>query len=74
MRKQRRHQTLAWQGFEVLVALDHIDTLGDFVELELLADENGRQAATAAIAALAARLELRNNERRSYLELLLEGH
>ncbi len=71
VRKRRRHRTLAWQGYEVMVALDHLDGLGDFVELELLADESGMQAAQVAVAALATRLELRNSERRSYLELML---
>jgi adenylate cyclase, class 2 len=71
--KRRRHVTLAWQGCEVTVALDHLDGLGNFVELELLADESSMQAAQTAVAALAHRLELRNGERRSYLELLLDA-
>ena len=72
--KRRRHVTLVWQGYEVTIALDHLDGLGDFVELELLADESSMQAAQTAVAALAQRLELRNGERRSYLELLLDAH
>ncbi len=69
--KRRRHLTLAWQGYEVTVALDHLNGLGDFVELELLADESSMPAAQAAVAALAEHLALRNSERRSYLELML---
>ncbi len=71
VRKRRRHLSLPWQGHVVVVALDHIDGLGDFVELELLVDERNMQSAQATVAALATRLELRNSERRSYLELLL---
>lgn len=71
VRKRRRHLTLDWQGCEVTVALDYLDDLGDFVELELLANESSMPAAQAAVTALAHRLELRNSERRSYLELLL---
>ncbi len=69
--KTRRHYTMPWQSQRIGVALDHIESLGDFVELEIVADERQMKAAQAAIATLAARLNLCNSERRSYLELLL---
>jgi adenylate cyclase class 2 len=71
--KQRRHAELLWQGLAVDVSLDSVGGLGDFVELELLADEAGLDSARQCLAALSAELGLTRTERRSYLELLLEG-
>lgn len=73
--KRRVHYTLNWKGGQVGVVLDHIEGLGDFVELEVMASPANVDAARDAISSLAGRLELCNSERRSYLELLLEaGH
>jgi predicted adenylyl cyclase CyaB len=73
--KSRLHYTLVWQNREVEVSLDHIEGLGDFVELELMATRHNVDEAREAIAGLAERLNLSNSERRSYLELLLTaGH
>jgi adenylate cyclase class 2 len=71
VKKRRRHFTVRWQEKEIGVALDHLDELGDFVELEIVTDDSSMQAAQDKIAALAERLQLSNSERRSYLELLL---
>jgi adenylate cyclase class 2 len=71
--KHRRHFALDWQGRSIDIALDRIEGLGDFVELELVVDEDNVPAAQAAVAALAAQLKLAHGERRSYLELLLES-
>ena len=71
VRKSRRKAHVLWQGREVEVSLDEIAGLGQFVELELVADQEGLEAAKACIAALAQRLRLVADERRSYLELLL---
>jgi adenylate cyclase, class 2 len=73
VRKSRRKAQVAWQGRNVEVSLDHIDRLGDFVELELIAPEDGVAAARECILALAQSLELHESERRSYLELVIEG-
>jgi adenylate cyclase class 2 len=70
--KHRRTFELDWQGHSVEVALDDVSELGHFVELELSATEETLEAARAALASLASRLELAASERRSYLELLLE--
>ncbi len=72
VRKDRRNASLEWQGFKVEVALDHVVDLGDFVELEITADEQSRDDALSSLNALAKRLNLSKSERRSYLELLLE--
>jgi adenylate cyclase class 2 len=69
--KQRRHVDVSWQGREVCVALDEVDDLGCFVELEIIANEGSVEDAQACLTSLAARLNLANAERRSYLELLL---
>ncbi len=71
VRKRRRTWLLAWQGYEVEAALDDVDEVGTFVELEIIADEAGVDAARASLATLAAELPLTGSERRSYLELLL---
>ena len=72
VRKQRRHATVAWKGHSVEVVLDRVDTLGTFVELELIADPEDIQGAQETIMALARELSLSQVERRSYLELVLE--
>ncbi len=71
VRKQRRIARLQWQGFPLEVALDDVQAVGRFVELETAADPADAEAAKAALASLAGRLGLEANERRSYLELLL---
>lgn len=58
------------RAFELTI--DEVDGLGVFAEVETLADEASRDAAERAVLALAAELGLTQQERRSYLELLLE--
>ncbi|HVC94457.1 MAG TPA: class IV adenylate cyclase [Pirellulales bacterium] len=71
--KQRRVVALEWQARTVEVAIDNVQRVGRFVELELSADESDLDAARAALAALALTLGLSGGERRSYLEMLLEA-
>ncbi|MBI2826923.1 MAG: class IV adenylate cyclase [Planctomycetia bacterium] len=71
VRKQRRTAIISWQGRQVELAVDCVDRLGHFCELELSADESDVAGARAAVTELAARLGLTEGERRSYLELLL---
>jgi adenylate cyclase class 2 len=63
---------LAWESRQLELAVDSIDDLGTFLEIEALADEVDRNEARDAILRLAERLGLENPERRSYLILLLE--
>ncbi len=70
VRKTRTPLTLDWRQRVFELALDEVPPLGTFLEIELLADEAGRDAAREAILALAGELGLKNSERRSYLELL----
>lgn len=72
VRKLRRIGHLAWQGADVEIAVDAVDGLGPFVELELQSDAEGLDAARQKLASLAEQLQLSNSERRSYLELLLQ--
>jgi adenylate cyclase class 2 len=69
--KLRRVMRIEQSRFTVEVALDKINGLGNFVELEVTAETAGLDAARAQIAQLAGELGLTDNERRSYLELLL---
>lgn len=70
VRKTRTPLTLDWQQRVYDLALDEVAPLGTFLEIELLADEMGRDTARDAILALARELNLTHSERRSYLELL----
>ena len=73
VRKRRMLYALGYGDRSVEVALDDVDRVGQFVELELSADEAGLAPARECLAALAAELGLSANERRSYLEMLLAG-
>ncbi len=69
--KVRQPGALAWSGQQVEVALDDVQGLGSFVELELSASDDTLDEAKVALAALSERLKLSASERHSYLELLL---
>jgi adenylate cyclase, class 2 len=71
VRKDRQPGVLAWSGQQVEVALDDVQNLGCFVELELSATDSTLDRAKAALASLSQRLNLAASERLSYLELLL---
>ena len=82
VRKTRLPGTLIWQGVTVTLALDSLaadksaanskNTLGDFLELELVVPPEELALAKGHLADLATHLNLSQPERRSYLELLLE--
>jgi len=71
VRKLRHRAVVQWQQRQVEAALDEVEGLGSFVELELQAKPAEADAARHTLASLAAELGLRESERRSYLELLL---
>lgn len=71
VRKRRRAFQIIIGEYEVDGALDDLEGLGCFVELELQATDENLEAAKQAIAKLAADLNLGPSERRSYLEMLL---
>lgn len=71
VRKHRRHGTIYHAGREVALALDEVDQVGSFCELELCCDEQGLAAAQETIIALAKQLGLSNPLQSSYLGMLL---
>jgi adenylate cyclase class 2 len=73
VRKERRTADWESEGRTVEIALDRVEGVGQFCEIELSADEADLPAARQALSSLAAQLGLRESERRSYLELLLRG-
>lgn len=73
VRKIRRKAEVAWDGQTVTLTLDDVHDVGTFVELEIESDADGIEQAKSHLAALASELGLEGSERRSYLELLLEG-
>lgn len=72
VRKQREEWRLDWECRTVHIALDSVEGVGEYIELELLSHELDWQAARDSLLRLADTLALRNTERRSYLQLLLE--
>jgi adenylate cyclase class 2 len=70
--KSRRKAHIAWQGRDVEASLDTVEGLGPFIELELIAETAGVEAATRCITSLAEAIGLERSERRSYLELVME--
>jgi adenylate cyclase class 2 len=69
--KRRRCGRLSWNGATVEIALDDLDRIGTFVELELAVDADHVETAKSRILSLADQLGLAGAERRSYLELIL---
>ena len=67
--KMRRSAGLVYREQKYEISLDHIDHLGDFIELETLADESQLDDARRRIKSLAATLELTRPITASYLEL-----
>jgi adenylate cyclase class 2 len=72
VRKTRRSFELNWNGDDFELALDEVPGLGNFLEIEVLAEDDRRTEAEAAVWKLARSLGLRNVEPRSYLSQLLE--
>jgi adenylate cyclase class 2 len=72
VRKQRRAFQITFEKAQVEGALDEVEGLGAFVELELQAYESHLEHAKRIISQLAGELSLGPTERRSYLEMLLE--
>lgn len=73
VRKQRQCAIFSWEGRRVEASLDEVEGLGTFFELELTADDQQLDATRAALESLAVELGMPDCQRRSYLELLLEG-
>jgi adenylate cyclase class 2 len=73
VRKERRTFEVDYRGHKVDGALDDVEQVGTFLELELQADEQSLEEKQQVIQKLAGELRLGSSERRSYLEMLLEA-
>ncbi len=69
--KGRQPGQIEWEGHVVHVALDTVEGLGVFVELEVNCEEDQVADARQTIGSLAHKLGLTRNQRMGYLELLL---
>ncbi|MEO0531682.1 MAG: class IV adenylate cyclase, partial [Planctomycetota bacterium] len=68
VRKRRTSFRLAHGDRDFEITIDKVEGLGNYAEVETLADEATRDAAEQAVQALAAELRLGSPEPRSYLE------
>lgn len=72
--KQRETLSLQWQGEKVLICLDDVTDVGQFVELELIVDDLvGMEQAKQKLFSLAEKIGLREPIQTSYLHLLLKN-
>jgi len=73
LKKTRRSAGLVYQEQKYELSLDHIDGLGDFIELETFADATQLDDACRRVKSLAATLGLTQPITASYLELSQAG-
>ena len=59
-------------GFDIHVCFDDVGAIGKFIEVEIVGTEEQADLARKELAALASELQLNEEERRSYLWMLLE--
>lgn len=69
--KRRSIHSLERDGFELHVCLDSLASIGEFVEIEIVADERDLAKAEATVKGVAAELGLTTPEPRAYLRLVL---
>jgi adenylate cyclase, class 2 len=73
VRKKRRVYRVERDGFEMEICFDSVDRVGEFIELEILAEEAQYETAKATLLAVAEELSLTEKESRSYLGMVLEA-
>ena len=71
VQKSRQLYSLQWNARDLEICLDRVEGLGEFLEIETIADEAEKTMAQQTILSLAAELQLTAPERPSYLEMLL---
>jgi adenylate cyclase class 2 len=71
VRKKRRVYRFERDGFGIEACFDNLENVGEFVELEILAEESQYEAAKTTLLAAAAELGLTEKETRSYLGLMI---
>jgi adenylate cyclase class 2 len=69
--KTRAVYELSYEGRHLELAVDAVEGLGNYLEIESLANDGDRDAARDAILKLAQNLGLQNPEQSSYLQLLI---
>jgi predicted adenylyl cyclase CyaB len=69
--KSRRTAVIPWTGWDVVMALDEVVSLGCYVELETICLAGKLKDAEQVIDRIATELGLFSTERASYLELLV---
>lgn len=68
LRVEKVRTDYVWE--DIVISLDRVDGLGDFVELEV--EDDDRERGLRRILDLKSRLGVQGNETRSYLELIME--
>lgn len=71
VKKRRTILKFSRDGFAMEACFDEVESLGKFVELEIVADASQKDRAQDVLMAVAHELGLENSERRSYLEMVL---
>lgn len=71
VRKQRTVYHLEHDRFDIEACLDEVGYVGSYVELEIVTEQEQAEEAKDIVLNLAEKLGLKDQERRSYLELLL---
>lgn len=69
--KSRRTAVIPWTGWDVVMALDEVVSLGCYIELETICLADKLKDAEQVIDRIATELGLFSTERASYLELLV---
>lgn len=72
VRKSRQIARCRRGDVELQVSIDDVDGVGQYAEVEAMADEGRLAEAKSAVLAAAGELGMTTSERRSYLHLLLE--
>jgi adenylate cyclase, class 2 len=70
--KVRTTASIQRNGFDIHTCFDDVGVLGKFVEVEIVSTPEKADLAQKELAALASELQLNDEERRSYLRMLLE--
>ncbi len=71
--KRRQEFLASWEQVQTTLSIDDVDGVGRFIEIEQVASPATLDRARESLARLATHLGLGPGERRSYLELLLDG-
>ena len=71
MKKRRAAYDFSRDGFALQACCDEVETLGRFVEIEIVAEPADRQRAQDVLLGIVKELGLPASEPRSYLEMVL---